>query len=132
MSPCAVPAPNAPVLFAELLGTSWPKCPGSREPVDEDNRLVAKQTEPRALSNAELAALADDFLERSEVLIDTVAPPPWEDEDDIFNGEVFGEESGEYEQLSSLNPTAEQKGNLARELMANEAARYPGCTGAFL
>src|SRR4051812_40841889 len=131
MSPCAVPASRAPVPFPEIPGTTWPTC-DDYEPVNVGERFVPTKDDLHALDSAELAALANDFLERSEGLIDVVAPPPWEDENDIFNGEVFDDEGAEYEQLSSLNPTAEQKQNLARHLMANEALRYPGCTGEFL
>jgi hypothetical protein len=131
MSPCAAVAPNAPVLFPELTGTLWSACEGSEEP-DEDNPFVPPDTEPKQFTEAEFAALARDFLKRSETLIDLVAPPPWEDEDDIFGGEVFGEERAEYQQSSLANPTAEQRECIARQLMANEANRYPGCTAGFL
>src|SRR5688572_11037536 len=120
MSPCAVFAPNALVLFPELTGTSWSACEDSEEP-DEDNPFVPPDTEPQQFTEAELAALARDFLRRSETLIDLVAPPPWEHEDDIFGGEVFGEERAEYQQSSLANPTAEQKECIARNLMAIEA-----------
>jgi hypothetical protein len=137
MSPCAVCVSQAPALFPELSGKSWSPCEGIEESFDEDNPFVPTNAGSQLLgkeplNDAELVGLAQNFLERSETLIDVVAPPPWEDEDDIFNGEVFDGDRAEYQQLSSANPTAEQKETIARQLMANEATRYPGCTAGFL
>jgi hypothetical protein len=132
MSPCAVSVSNAPALFPEPTGAPWSACESSGESFDEDNPIVQTGVEPQALNDAELSSLAQDFLGRSETLIDAVAPPPWEDEDDIFDGEVFDADRAEYQRLSSVNPTAERKEYVARKLMANEASRYPGCTAGFL
>jgi hypothetical protein len=42
-------------------------------------------------SSDDLARLAQDFLECSAPLIDIVNPPPWEDAEDIFGGEISAE-----------------------------------------
>jgi hypothetical protein len=84
------------------------------------------------LSDAELVRLAQDFLDRTAILIDAVAPPPWEDEDDILGGEVFAAERVEYEQVVVRNAPPQRKAQVVRETMANEAARYPRCSTAFL
>jgi hypothetical protein len=86
----------------------------------------------RPLTDEEMLRLAQHFLDQSEPLINVVAPPAWEDEDDIFGGEVFDDERIEYLRQASFNPTPAQKEDLARRLMASEAVRYPGCTASFL
>jgi hypothetical protein len=87
---------------------------------------------PRAIEQVDLLRLADDFLSRSAALIDKVAPPPWEDEDDLFDGEVFEEEEAEYRHQVQDNPSPSAKAAMARQLMAHEAERYPGCAADFL
>src|SRR5438105_1017339 len=130
MSLYAACAPQGAALFPELSTPSWFEPDIVGESFDHDNPF-----EPTSISapfsDAELLRLAQDFVERSETLIDAVAPPAWEDEDDIFGGEVFDDERAEYQRLSAINPTPTSKEAAARELMANEAARYPGCTAGY-
>lgn len=135
MSLFAVCALQTPVLFPELSSTLWSDCEGCEDSVDGDSPYVPSAAGSQAsepFSDAELVRLAKDFLARSESLIDVVAPPPWEDEDDIFGGEVFDDERVEYQRLSSSNLTPMRKEDAVRRLMANEADRYPGCTSEFL
>ena len=130
MSPHAACAARS-ALFSERSNPSWLDA----EPVGTSNDW-ATRLEPTSnvapFSETDLLHLAQDFLERSETLIDAVAPPAWDDEDDIFGGEVFDDERTAYQQLSAINPTRTQKEAIARELMANEADRYPGSTSGFL
>jgi len=122
MSLYAACAPQGAALFPELSTPSWFEPDIVGESFDHDNPF-----EPTSISapfsDAELLRLAQDFVERSETLIDAVAPPAWEDEDDIFGGEVFDDERAEYQRLSAINPTPTSK---------EAAARYPGCTAGFL
>lgn len=132
MSPHAACAPQGVALFPDLFPS--PSCSGVdhlEAHCDHDNPFEPPTPEV-SLNDTELARLAQSFLERSEALIDTVAPPAWEDRDDIFGGELFEEERTEYQRLSTANPTCTHKSAIVRELMANEAARYPGCTDDFL
>jgi hypothetical protein len=131
MSPYVACAPQGAALFPELSTPSWFESDTVGESFDHDNLFEPTSTSA-PFSDAELLRLAQDFVERTEMLIDAVAPPAWEDEDDIFGGEVFDEERAEYQRLSAINPTLTSKETVARELMANEAARYPGCTAGFL
>lgn len=137
MSPCAVCTLQAPALFPELSGESWSTSDGIEESFDEAAPHLPPNPEPQLPptelpSDADLVEFAQDFLTRSETLIDAVAPPPWEDEDDLFEGEVFEGDRAEYQRLALANPTTQQKQDLVRQLMANEAIRYPGCTAGFL
>jgi hypothetical protein len=137
MSPYVVCTPQAPVPFAGPSVASSFARTDIGEISDEDDLFVPTDTGSRMSatpppSDAELVGRVQDFLERSATLIDVVAPPPWEDEDDIFDGEIFDDEGTEYRQLSSANPTANRKESIARTLMANEAMRYPGCPAGFL
>src|ERR1700752_2655149 len=131
MSPHLVCAPQGAALFPELSTHSSFESDAVGESFDFDNPFEPTRTSA-PFSDAELLRLAQDFIERSEMLIDAVAPPAWEDEDDIFGGELFDNECAEYQRLSAINPTPTSKEVVARELMANEAARYPGCTVGFL
>jgi len=124
-------APQGAALFPELSNTTWFEGEALGES-DEDTPFAPTDAGGEPLSNDELVRLAQDFLDRSETLIDAIAPPAWEDEDDIFGGEVFDEERAEYQQVASINPSSTRKETIARELMANEAARHPGCTAGFL
>jgi hypothetical protein len=131
MIPYVACAPQGAALFPELSTPPWFESNTVGESFDHDNPFEpTSNTAP--FNDAELLCLATDFVERSETLIDRVAPPPWEDEDDIFGGEVFDDERAEYLRLSAINPTPTSKEVVVRELMANEAARYPGCTAGFL
>lgn len=132
MSPHAACAPQGAALFPDLFtGPSWFEADKLESHCDCDNPFEPPTSEV-PFSDNELARLAQAFLERSETLIDSVAPPAWEDRDDILGGEVFEEERTEYQRLSAANPTRTHKSAIVRELMANEAARYPGCTDDFL
>ena len=137
MSPCAVRAPNRAAQSADLAHFSGSTCEDDADLFDEDESVswTTGATSPAGgepLNDAELVRLAEHFLEGSELLIDAVAPPPWEDEDDLFEGEVFDDERAEYVRLATSNLTSSHKEAVARELMANEAGRYPGCSGTFL
>lgn len=44
----------------------------------------------------EMARLARHFIDRTELLMDAEPPPPWEDEDDLFQGEHFPAEETDY------------------------------------
>ena len=118
-----IPEPLNPAWFGSLVGDS-----------DDDNETTPFEPtcDVASFGEVEQCHLAQDFLERSATLIDAVAPPAWEDQDDLFGGEVFDDERTEYQRLSAANPTPAQKAAVARELMANEAERYPGCTAGFL
>jgi hypothetical protein len=131
MSPCAVREPFRPVLFPESASRPWFEREDESDRFDADDP-VASEALAAALNDAELMRLAGHFLERTELLIDAVAPPPWEDEDDLFEGEVFDDEQADYQRLASFNLAPAQKEDAARELMASEAARYQGCSGRFL
>jgi hypothetical protein len=132
MSPHVACAPQGASLFPELPSNpSWFADESVGTSDDRDNPFELSST-AGSLDDAELLRLARDFVERSAALIDAVAPPAWEDPDDIFGGEVFDDERAEYQRLSAINPTSERKAAAARELMINEAARYPGCTVGFL
>ncbi len=129
MSPNVTCAPHGAASFFELAIPPWFDSGTTGKPFD-NNPFEPASTAP--FSEADLLRLVLDFIERSEALIDAVSPPAWDDEDDIFGGEVFNEERAEYQRLSTINPTPASKATVARELMANEAARYPGCTPGFL
>jgi hypothetical protein len=132
MSPHAACASHGDTLFPDLFSVlSWFEADKLEVHCDCDNPFEPPTSEV-PFSDNELARLAQAFLERSETLIDAVAPPAWEDCDDILGGEVFEEERTEYQQLSAANPTCTHKSAIVRELMANEADRYPGCTDDFL
>ncbi len=77
----------------------------------------------------DLARLAQDFLQRSAPLIDVVNPPPWEDAEDIFGGEVSAAELAEYQASARSNLSTEKKAQIATELMAQEARRYAAASG---
>ena len=130
MSPHAACAARS-ALFSERSHPSWLHADSVGTSNDWPPRFEPTSNVP-SFSETELLHLAQDFLERSETLIDSVAPPAWEDEEDIFGGEVFDDERTVYQQLSAINPTRTCKEAVARELMANEADRYPGCTSGFL
>ncbi len=130
MSPHAACAARS-ALFSERSNPSWLAADSVGKSNDWDPRLEPTRN-AASFSEPELLHLAQDFLERSETLIDSVAPPAWEDEEDIFGGEVFDDERTVYQQLSAINPTRTRKEAVARVLMANEADRYPGCTSGFL
>jgi len=132
MSPCAASAAVVPVLVPEPPPALWVDDIDNEELSETDHPFVPRDTTSQQWTEAELVALAQDYLARSEALIDTVAPPPWEDEDDIFGGEVFGEEGAAYQRNVLDNTAPEQKELIARQLMANEAIRYPGCTAGSL
>lgn len=135
MSLFVVCAPQTSALFPELPAPSWSEHEVAGKHLDEDELFAdagVGASGADQLNDAELLGLAQDFLSRSEGLIDVVAPPPWEDEDDIFEGEVFDEERAEYERRSWANPTAQRREQIVRQLMANEATRYPGCSVDFL
>lgn len=140
MSPCIACASQTSMLFPELFPEPESSLSSSEELLEDGDPLddiLTSQAETRPsdtdpLAPEELTRLALDFVRRSEALIDVVAPPAWEDEDDLFRGEVFEDERLEYLQMSSSNLSEACKENLVRQLMANEAARYPGCGAVFL
>jgi hypothetical protein len=78
----------------------------------------------------DLARLAQDFLERSAPLIDVVNPPPWEDAEDIFGGEVAAQDLVDYEASARSNLPQQKKAQIAAELMAKEARRYALASGS--
>lgn len=125
MSPYAACAPQGAALFPELPTPSWFESDTAGESNDCDNPFEPTST-TAPFSDAELLRLAQDFVERSKTLIDAVASPAWEDEDDIFGGEVFDEERAEYQRLSAINPTPTSKETVARELMANDGSGTQG------
>jgi len=136
MSEIAVCVARAPTLFPDAH-VLWSAAGQSRALSDDNNAPVPADIAFQPLgtesaSQSHFLVLAQDFLERSEALIDVVPPPPWEDEDDIFDGEVSDPDRTEYQKRSSANPSLDQKEEAARQLMENEAARYPGCTAGFL
>ena len=132
MSPHATCASQGAALFSDLFtGPSWFEAENLEVHCDCDNPFEPPAAEV-PFSDNELVRLAQAFLERSETLIDAVAPPAWEDRDDVLGGEVFEEERVEYQRLSAANPTCTHRSDIVRLLMANEAARYPGCTDDFL
>jgi hypothetical protein len=130
MSPHVMCAPQGAAPFPELSIPPWFE-PDTAEALDRANPFEPSSTDA-TFSEDELLSLAQDFIQRTELLIDAVAPPAWEDQDDIFGGEVFDDERAEYQALMSTNPSPTSKEAAARDLMANEAARYPGCTAGFL
>ena len=132
MSPHAACASQGAALFPDLFPSpSWFEVDHRESHCDHDNPFELPAPEV-PFSDTKLARLAQAFLERSEALIDAIPPPAWEDRDDIFGGELFEEERAEYRRLSAANPSCSHKSAVARSLMANEAARYPGCTDDFL
>lgn len=131
MSPHVACTPKGAALFPEPLNPAWFDNTVA-EPDDCDDNPFEPAADFASFSELELLGLAQDFVERSAMLIDAVAPPAWEDEADLFGGEVFDDERAEYQRLAAVNPTPAQKEATARRLMANEAARYPGCTAGFL
>ena len=136
MSLHAACTPQTPVLMPDLSRVSWSEPDGIDESLVEAQPPLPIEPESRdsteSWSQTELLRLAQDFLERSGPLIDAVAPPAWEDEDDLFDGEPFDDERAEHEQRSASNLSQARKHALVQELMANEAARYPGCSPGFL
>jgi hypothetical protein len=102
------------------------------EPQDPTGSHETARRDHTRLHPDEMLRRARQFLEQSEPLIDVVAPPAWEDEDDLFDGELFDDERAEYRERASVNLTPAQKATLGRQLMAHEAERYPGCDAGFL
>jgi len=132
MSPHPACAPQGAALFPDLPSSPpWPEADHADDASDSGHQFPP-QSADESFSDAELVHLAQSFLERSESLIDAVAPPAWEDPDDMFGGEVFDGEQAQYRRMSAANPTSTHKGAVARHLMANEESRYPGCTDTFL
>jgi hypothetical protein len=86
MSPHVACAPRGAALFPELSSAQWFDHQGAV--FDDEEPSAAPTTDERPLSEETLVRLAQHFLDRSEILIDAVAPPAWEDEDDIFGGEA--------------------------------------------
>lgn len=66
-------------------------------------------------SDDEILILAKIFIDRAELLIEAAEVPPWQDQDDIFGGEVFPEERDEFLRLE-----AKSRGSLEarREVLA--------------
>lgn len=93
---------------------------------DDDTFVAPAAARPTASSDwteADRVRLAQDFLTRTEPLIDAVAPPSWEDAEDIFAGEVFEEESMDYQASAMLNLSFDQKAEIVEPLMKQEARR---------
>jgi hypothetical protein len=73
-----------------------------------------------AWSMQEMVGLAQQFIDRTEPLLDVAPPPAWEDEDDIFDGEVFAEEQARDAESLRRNLSLFEKREILRELFAHE------------
>jgi hypothetical protein len=86
-------------------------------PVTCDKRQLIRSA---AWSLQEMAGLAQQFIDRTELLLDTAHSPAWEDEDDIFDGEVFAEDQIEDAEPSTQNLTTSEKREILRHIFAHE------------
>jgi hypothetical protein len=81
-------------------------------------------------TSAEMADLAQHFLEQSAPLVDVASPPAWEDDDDDFRGELFAEEVAEQAMHARCNLGPAEKRDILCSLMQCEFRRYRGDSDA--
>ncbi|MES2355218.1 MAG: hypothetical protein V4568_12620 [Pseudomonadota bacterium] len=93
------------------------------ERIDRDKPVVHNEQAPvhsAAWSLQEITVLAQQFVDRTEHLLDAAHPPAWEDEDDIFDGEIFAEEQTKAAEPSQKNLTISEKREILHSIFAHE------------